>query len=308
MQRFFSGNRAIIQVLAGAFLISFSGVWVKIAQVPPTTSAFYRVFFGFLFLLAATLRQREYMKITTGRMLLVTACGLLFALDLFCWHASIRFIGPGLATILGNFQVFVLAAVGMLVLGERLRLRFLVAIPLALSGLFLVVGIDWASLSPDYKTGVYLGLLTAVCYSGFLLILRKIQSDGEHYSFFFALMLISLTCSIFLGLRMLIAGDSFAIPDPISLLSLVNLGLFSQTVGWALIANAMPKIRTSFTGMILLLQPALAFVWDVLFFARPTDLVNWTGVVLTLAAIYMGLTAGKTKEKALPLHSKTGEL
>ncbi|MDP3480399.1 MAG: EamA family transporter, partial [Desulfoprunum sp.] len=90
---------------------------------------------------------------------------------------------------------------------------------------------------------------------------------------------------------MIHTGDSFAIPDLKSLLALVSLGLYSQTIGWLLIANAMPKIRASFTGLILLLQPALAFVWDVLFFARPTNLVNWTGIILTLTAIYLGLTA-----------------
>jgi drug/metabolite transporter (DMT)-like permease len=41
--------------------------------------------------------------------------------------------------------------------------------------------------------------------------------------------------------------------------------------------------------LILLLQPALAFVWDVLFFQRPTTLVNWLGVMLALAAIYLGM-------------------
>jgi drug/metabolite transporter (DMT)-like permease len=91
------------------------------------------------------------------------------------------------------------------------------------------------------------------------------------------------------------AGDSFTIPDFKSLLSLLGLGLFSQTIGWVLIANALPKIRASFTGLILLLQPALAFIWDVLIFDRPTDLLNWTGVALTLAAIYMGLT-GKARQ------------
>jgi drug/metabolite transporter (DMT)-like permease len=296
MQKIFLANRAIFQVLVGAFFISFSGVWVKIADVPPTTSAFYRVFFGFLFLLAACLWRRDFMKVTAARLQLITLCGLLFALDLYCWHASIHFIGPGLATILGNFQVFVLSAAGILFFGEVLHGRFFVAVPLAILGLYLVVGVQWGSLTAEYRTGLFLGLLTALCYSGFLLTLRKIQTDGKHYSFFFALMLISLTCAIFLGIRMVIAGDSFAIPDSVSLISLLNLGFFSQTLGWALIANAMPKIRASFTGLILLLQPTLAFVWDVLFFARPTDLLNWTGIILTLTAIYLGLTASSKKE------------
>ena len=292
----FFRNRDILQVLSGAFLISFSGVWVKFADVPPTVSAFYRVLFGFFFLLIACLWRRDYMRPTAGQLLLMIFCGLLFALDLYCWHASIQFIGPGLATILGNFQVFILAACGILLFGERLRARFLVSIPMALTGLFLVVGINWATLPADYKSGVYLGLATAACYSGFLLTLRRIQADGREYSFFFALMLISLSCSIFLGGHMLAAGDSFAIPDARSLFSLVSLGLFSQTIGWALIANAMPKIRASLTGLILLLQPSLAFVWDVLIFRRPTDLLNWTGIIITLAAIYLGLTGSRGKE------------
>jgi drug/metabolite transporter (DMT)-like permease len=59
----------------------------------------------------------------------------------------------------------------------------------------------------------------------------------------------------------------------------------------------MPKIRTSLTGFILLLQPALSFIWDVLFFSRPTNLINWLGVIITLVAIYMGVTGNiKTKQ------------
>ena len=60
-------------------------------------------------------------------------------------------------------------------------------------------------------------------------------------------------------------------------------------MGWFLIASALPKIRASFSGLILLLQPALAFVWEVLFFQRPTSLVNWLGVLIALAAIYLGM-------------------
>lgn len=40
-------------------MISFSGVWVKIADVAPTISAFYRVLFGGLFLLAAACWKKE---------------------------------------------------------------------------------------------------------------------------------------------------------------------------------------------------------------------------------------------------------
>lgn len=287
-------NLPVFQLLCGAFLISFSGIFVKIANVPPSTSAFYRVFFGSAFLVVAVIWFKDFKKLTPLEFFIISFCGFIFALDLFFWHESIMFIGPGLATLLGNFQVFLLAATGIIFFGEKVRLRFFGAIPLAIIGLLLIVGIHWQALGSDYKTGIYFGLLTAVCYTIFLLTLRKIQSE-ENHSIFSSLMVVSMSCAVFLGIKMSYTGDSFAIPDLKSLLSLLGLGLFSQTIGWVLIANALPRIRASFTGLILLLQPALAFIWDVLIFNRPTDILNWTGVALTLAAIYMGLT-GKAKQ------------
>lgn len=279
----------ILAVLTGAFIISFSGIWVKLADVAPSASAFYRVFFGFIFLLLASLKSRDFPQLTIRRFVLLMICALFFALDLIFWHASIGYIGPGLATIIGNFQVFMLAAIGILFYKDPIRLRFLLSIPLAITGLFLVVGVNWQQLGDQYKLGLGLGLLTALCYTGFLLTLRKIQAESD-LSFYNSLMLLSGLCAAMLAIFMINTGISFSFPHYQSFFSLLALGLFSQTIGWLLITNAMPKIRASLTGLILLLQPTLAFIWDVLFFKRPTDLLNWTGVVITIIAIYLGVS------------------
>ena len=164
----------------------------------------------------------------------------------------------------------------------------MIAVPLALLGLFLVVGIDWRNLGRLYKIGVYFGLAAAACYAAFLLSLRKLQSEQIGVSIFYVLMMVSVTTSVFIALEMLRADDTFKIPDLQSFLAMLALGLFSQTMGWILITNALPKVRTSLSGLILLLQPSLAFVWDVLFFDRPMRLINWLGVLMVLVAIYAG--------------------
>jgi drug/metabolite transporter (DMT)-like permease len=110
-------------------------------------------------------------------------------------------------------------------------------------------------------------------------------------SFFYVLTLVSLVTAALLGLEVWREGHSFGIPDLQTLLSLAALALFSQSVGWILIAHALPGMRASLSGFILLLQPSLAFVWDVLLFQRPTNLLNWIGVVLALTAIYIGTVA-----------------
>lgn len=295
MNRLFTFS-PIMAILLAAVIISFSGVWVKLADVPPTSSAFYRVFFGFIFLFLASLKNREFVAVTSKRGSLIFLCGLFFAIDLICWHASIGFIGPGLATILGNFQVFMLAAIGVFFLKEAVKFRFLLSIPLAIFGLFLVIGTNWQFLSDDYKTGIYLGLATAACYTGFLLSLRRIQAAAT-MSFYNSLMMISLCCSVLLAAIMVSSNISFIIPNLKSFMALIMLGLFSQTIGWLMITNAMPKIPASLTGLILLLQPTLSFLWDVLFFDRPTDLINWLGVLITISAIYLGITGKKTEKE-----------
>ncbi len=281
-------HHALAGLLVGAVMISFSGVWVEFSHVTPTVSAFYRVFFGGIILLSAALFRREMVWHGGRQLLLSLICGLLFAVDLVFYHYSVIYVGPGLGTILPNFQVFILAMTGIVFFGEKVRLLFLISIPLAVAGLFLIVGIDWGQLDRLNKIGVYFGLGAAVCYAAFLLVLRKLQSDQAGLSFFYVLTVVSLSTSIFLALDIFRNGDTFNIPDLQSFFALMALGLFSQTIGWILIANALPMILASLSGFILLLQPALAFVWDVLIFQRPTSLTNWAGVFIVLFAIYLG--------------------
>ena len=239
--------------------------------------------------------RREFRRLSRIQTGLVLFAGLAFAMDLVLFHVSINYVGPGLGTILPNFQVFVMAAAGVLFFRERLRIFYLAALPMALIGLFLVVGGHWDQLGVQYRTGIYAGLGTSVCYSGFLLSMRKLQGDARNVAFFFIVMIVSMASAGFLAFEMFCSGDSFAIPDMQTLLSLLALGVFSQALGWILISNALPRLRVSLSGLILLLQPALAFVWDVLFFRRPTSSLNWIGVLIVLASIYMGTLGKKSR-------------
>lgn len=288
-------RRYIVYLLIGAVMISFSGVWVTVSHVSPATSAFYRALFGSFFLMAGALWRREIRWLSWRQNKLILFCGGFLALDLTFYHYGIQFVGPGLGTILPNFQVFLMALAGALFFKEKLRPVYWGAVPLGIAGLMLVVGVAWQELDHTYKLGIYAGLAASVCYTAFLLSLRKLQSDEAAASFFNVLLMVSLTTALCIGLEMLLAGISFTLPDARAILSLSALGLFSQCAGWILIATALPHIRVSLSGLILLLQPLLSFVWDVLFFDRPTTALNWFGVGIVLAAIYMGTVGGKQR-------------
>jgi len=286
-----SERPAVLRVAAAAVMISFSAVFVKIVHVSPTAAGFYRVFFGGVILLALVVIRRERIWLHTRWFLEAVACAVFFVLDLLAWHQSIHYIGPGLATILANFQVFCLALFGVTVLGERMTLQLALSIPMAVGGLFMLVGLQTAPPGPSELTGVGLALFAALCYTGFLLTLRRLQSMPSPLSPTANLAAVCLVSSALIAVYLSLSGDSFVIPDRLSLFSLLGYAVCSQVIGWILITGSLPAIRASLAGLLLLLQPSLAFVWDVLFFGKQTTAINLIGAAATLTAIYVGTTA-----------------
>ncbi len=280
----------VILLVVGASLISFSAVFVKLAEVGPTIAGFYRLLFGgFILVTIVLLRGNELWK---GFRPFLTAgvCGLFLALDTTLWHRSIHSVGPGLATILANFQVFFLAGFGVLVLRERLTWRLMVSIPLSVIGLLMLVGIEWNHLEKNYKTGLFLGLSAALFYAAYILTLRRSQSGADSLAAMVNMAMISLIAAGLLGLEGWGEQEGFFIPDFKSWTTLIAYGLVGQVLGWVLISKGLPRVEAWRAGLILLLQPALAFVWDILFFARPTRPIEGLGAFLTLSAIYLGAT------------------
>ena len=278
----------VLQLTIGAGMISFSAIFVKLAHVGPTMAGFYRVLFGGIILSGIVCVKRERLFYGTRHALTILVSSIFFALVLTFWHRSVLYVGPGLATFLSNLQVFFLVGFGLVVLGERPTRKFWVSIALAVVGLFLLVGLRWAQISSDYKTGIIFGLISALCYSAYLITLRKSRHESKSRSGLGDIALISLLTSPIVGLEAWAQGESFCIPDLQSWEALLGYGLFSQAFGWLLISAAILKIAASEAGLILLLQPTLAFVWDVLLFERPTVTHEILGAILLLFAIYLG--------------------
>lgn len=219
---------------------------------------------------------------------LLLLAGLFIGLDLFAWHRSIVYVGPGLATILGNFQVLLLALFGILFYREPFTRRLFLAALMALTGLFLIFGMQWQTLPADYHKGVFWGVATAFFYAGYLLTLKAAQSGEKALSPAGNVMLTSWVAALLLGLYVLFSDDGFGIPDGQTLLAILGLGLVSQVLGWILITGALPRVKTAVAGFILLLQPAFAYVWDILFFNLPVSPMNLCGFFLAIGAIYLG--------------------
>lgn len=283
--------KAALLVLVGAIMLSFAAIFAGLTGMPPTTSGFYRMAFGslaFAALLALRPGMRQGWHENWGGSLLI---GAFFAADLWLWHRAIDYIGPGLSTLLANFQVFLLTAIGVLWLRERVGWRFASGLALAMIGLWLLFGRDWAALSPEYRLGVILGLLTALAYALYLLSLRGFQIRHPQIRPEARLLQSSFFCALILGVLNLLEGNSFAIPTWQALAALLGLGLICQLLGWLSVTRGMPFLPAGLVGLLLLIQPASSVLWDYLIFGLRLDAWQLGGIGLALAGIYLGLRA-----------------
>ncbi len=261
---------------------------VRLVSVSPTTSGFYRLVLGGIALAVYLLATGRKLSFSKAAWMALIGSALFFALDLWFWHRSIIYVGPGLATLLANFQVFFMTAAGVILLRQRPSGIQLIAIPLAMLGLAMIIGLDWQGLQQDYRIGVIFGLLTAVCYAGYLLTMRQARIGSPHAVPSREIAVLSLIAASVLGVAAVAEGESLSIPNMNDAIWLACYGVLVHAVGLMLIASSLAKVSTTEVGLALLLQPSLSFTWDILFFDRQLTVMEGFGAAIALAAIYLG--------------------
>ncbi|HEU4670036.1 MAG TPA: DMT family transporter [Dyella sp.] len=282
-------HRADVLAMAlGAALLSCTSIFVVLAQVAPGASAFYRMLFGGLALFGWVAASGRWNPVRGRDVVLALLPAIGLAADLILWHRSILWVGPGVATLLTNFQVFLLAVVGVVAYRERLAPAFWPGMALALAGLWLLVGAHWSLFDGRHRLGVWFGLASCLAYTVYLLSFRRALAGHTRLPPAQFLGLMSLLCAGVLASWCVADGESLALTTARAWLSLLALGLLGQVVAWLLIGRAMPRLPASLVGLLLLLQPALAFVVDVMLFGRPTGAMDWFGLLLALAGILLG--------------------
>lgn len=282
-----STARPHLWLLAGSICISFAPVFIKLAKVSPDSAGFYRMLFAGLSLFLLLKLKTERPRINRQALMLLILAGLSLSLDFMCWHRSIHYVGPGLATLLGNLQVFFTALFSGLLFKETVTRNLLMAISIAVVGLLCITGISFHDLGEEYRLGFIFGIGTAVFYSAYILLIKSAMKQ-EGLTGISTMLVVSATCVGYFSLATPAMGASLAVPDLTSLLALAGAGIVCTTIGWSLISSAIKLTSATIASLFLLLQPALAFVWDVWFFSRPTKPTEVLGVLLVLSAIYLG--------------------
>ncbi len=279
---------ALIALLAGALGIAFSPIFVRLSELGPTATAFWRVAFA-VPALAVWMRMepsggpRARRPSTRSDYLRLTAVGLFFAGDLASWHWSIKYTSVANATLLANFAPIFVAPVSWLLFKERFTRTFVLGLVLAITGAVVLMG-QSVRLSMDALFGDALGLVTAMFYAGYILTVGRLRSE-------FSTATIMTWSGVVTALALLplaiLSGENLVAGTAFGWTMLLGLALFSHAGGQSLIAYALAHLPASFSSVSLLLQPAAAAVLAWALLGEPLGPWQAAGAAIVLFGILL---------------------
>jgi len=255
---------ALFSLFAGATFIALSPIWVRVSEVGPTASAFWRVFLAvpLLWILFFSVKTKERKNFPPQWRYLLAA-GVAFAGDLAFWHWSIQFTSVANSTLLANLASIFVTLAGWVLWRQRPSALFLVGLAAALAGVALLVRASLGS-SPSALLGDGLGVVTAMFYAWYLLSVKGIRDRGGA-----TLQLMAVTTTITAVILLpvvLVSGEALLPQTATGWFTLLGLAWISHAAGQGLIAFALAHLPAAFSSVGLLFQPVMAalFAWALL--------------------------------------------
>lgn len=289
---------AFSALLAGGAAIAFSPIFVRMADVGPMASAFWRVALAApLLLMWAALsrpaarwpvdRQAGAPAAALPRKALLIA-GFAFAGDLAFWHLSIFYTSVANATLLSNLAPIFVTLGAWMLFGQRVSRRFLGAMLVAFSGVALLVGPNFA---PGGRAliGDAFGVITAVFYGGYMLAIKDARASGSTAT---VMAVSTLVTAIALAPLALAWDDRFLPASARGWLVLLGLALIPQVAGQSLIAYAMAHLPAYLSSLSLLIQPVLAAIYAVLILGEGISLMQIAGGAVVITGILLARRFG----------------
>lgn len=271
----------------GACCIAFSAVFVRLADVSPSTAAVFRTAYAIPVLgLLAWIERFRFGPRTWREHRLAAIAGAAFAADLIFWHNSIDAVGAGLATVIGNMQVVVVGVIAWLFLHEHPDRRLFASIPVVVCGVVLVSGVvGTGAYGRDPVLGVVFGIGTAMAYTVFILVHRESARDLRRPAGpLFEATIVTAAVSLAYGLVSRTVSLEPVWPNHGWLL---GLAMAAQVVGWLFLSVSLPRLPAALSSVMLLIQPVGSLLLGFVILGEDPSSVQLAGVVLILTGVFV---------------------
>jgi drug/metabolite transporter (DMT)-like permease len=267
----------------GAVAIGISPISVRLSDVGPFASAFWRVTLALpLLWVWARLADgpgRPSQRFTPETIL----SGLAFAGTLAFWHPSVTHTSVANATFFATTAPIWVVLVGWLVLRQCVTAEVLMGLCLCLIGGAALI-VQSFQLKPAGAVGDLFGVATGVFYGVYLLAVKAARKTTSAARLTFEATLIT---SAILFVVALVAEPTILPRSANGIAALLAMAWISHSGGQGLVAIALGRLSAAFSSLVIFLETiaAAGFAWAIL--GEPVTLAQALGGVTILAGIFV---------------------
>ena len=275
---------AIAALLLGAAAIAFAPIFVRISDISPTASAFWRMALAtpvlWVWVFAS---ERHGVQAAGAQWKLLVLAGIFFAADLGVWHWSILFTSVANATLELNFAAIFVPIGAWLLFRHRVSRLFIVALLVTFAGAGLLIGPNIGGTG-KVLLGDGLGMLAGFFYACYMLAIKSASTKVSTAR----IMAVSTTvAALVLAPYALLNAEYFMPQSAHGWLVLAGLALIAHVLGQSLIAYGFSHLPASFSSVSLLMQPVLAAVYAWTLLGESVGLNQIAGGAIVLLGIYL---------------------
>lgn len=277
---------ARLKLIVVMLLFGTIGIFVRTISMPSSIIALVRGIIGSIFLLLVVFARRtgidmSAVKRNWWKLLLSGGC---IGVNWILLFEAYRFTTVATATLCYYLQPVIVVLGSALVLKEKLSIRKLLCVLVAILGMIPVSGVLESIPTAGEVTGILLATGAALLYGINILTNTTMQGLSPFDMTIFCMITATLTL---LPYTLLTEDWSAIVWEPQSLLLLLVVGIIHTGVAYALYYSALEKMKAQEVAIYGYIDPICAILLSALLLSEPLTVGIVIGAVMILGATYI---------------------
>ena len=277
---------ARLKLIVVMLLFGTIGIFVRTISMPSSIIALVRGIIGSIFLLLVVFARRtgidmSAVKRNWWKLLLSGGC---IGVNWILLFEAYRFTTVATATLCYYLQPVIVVLGSALVLKEKLSIRKLLCVLVAILGMIPVSGVLESMPTAGEVTGILLATGAALLYGINILTNKTMQGLSPFDMTIFCMITATLTL---LPYTLLTEDWSAIVWEPSSVALLLVVGIIHTGVAYALYYSALEKMKAQEVAIYGYIDPICAILLSALLLSEPLTVGIVIGAVMILGATYI---------------------
>ena len=271
-------SNARLGLIASALIFGTIGLVKRYIPLPSSYVSLSRAVIGFAVLLVFQLARgkRPDMAAIKRNFIIILVSGAAIGFNWILLFEAYNYTSVAAATLCYYMAPLMVVLASPLLLKEKLSLRKVICVIIALVGMVLVNG---TGAGENSAKGVIFGLAAAVLYASVMILNKKMKNIGA----WDRTMTQMFTCAVVMLPYVLFTQKTLAFDAPsLAWALLILLGIFHTGFAYALYFGSMAKLKAQTVALLSYIDPAAAVLLSAIVLREDMGLWQILGAVLII--------------------------